>query len=414
MRSVALPLLAALALAGCVAPLADDGSRAALLDAAVAEGPVNLFLLDAPRPFQVRVSGGAEPMILATRDGSTLLVGDVTGLYRSTDGGATWKRAPDPFLPGVFADGWALAEDEAGTLYAADTQGQVIGVAASMDHGASWDVQSKIVEASSIADRPWLAARGDGEVLLIMNGDRGESCTRSDDGGRTWLSRSLVNWGDANPGNIAYDSKGRAWMTNGVHLQQWTTCFPGGPSSTKLPAMGAQIFTQLAIDPQDRIHIAAPSPGNGQMMLTTRIPGEITQIPVSPPELLSNTFGAIAAHGDEIAIGWYGSEVAGDPADDFDGAWNVYVARIRGYATPTQQIVYDRLTTEPNHVGGFCMGGVSCGTAAGPSQADRDLLDYFGVAYGPDGTLHVAYGHDGTSDRAEVRYARLAPLAAQG
>src|SRR5439155_6916440 len=94
-------------------------------------------------------------------------------------------------LPGEFTDGVALAQDDAGTLYASDTDGSFIAVASSKNGGATWTtVENYVAGASAIADRPWLAARGDGEVTLVWNAGQVEMCSRSTDGGVTFTQAS--------------------------------------------------------------------------------------------------------------------------------------------------------------------------------------------------------------------------------
>ncbi|HUR69446.1 MAG TPA: sialidase family protein [Candidatus Thermoplasmatota archaeon] len=407
-RRLVVVLLLALTLAGCASPAAERAAPEATPEGAIGDdAPVNLFLLDALRPFTSTVSNGAEPQILVTNDGSTILVGDVSGVSRSVDGGATWTRMSAPLLPGLFADGWALAQDDAGRLYASTTQGQAMNVDVSDDNGRTWQAsgivgEGLIVETSSIADRPWLAARGDGDAALLMNGDRGESCARTTDGGRTWLDRSVIpTAASPNAGSAAYDSRGRLWFTNGATVYRWNVPCSGNPSVLQLPATGAQILTQLRLDALDRPYVAAPSGNNGQMLLFSNQPGlGWKTLTVSPPELKSNTFGSVDVRDDgQVAVAWYASETAGDPSNlNFQGVWNVYVARIDGFWTATPTITYDRLTTSANHNGGYCMGGVTC-------TSGRDLLDYFGIDHAPDGSLHIAFGDD--SGSAKVVYAHL-------
>lgn len=412
-----LVLMLTLTLAGCAAPTgADEDAALAPTEDAAEDAPMNLWLLDGPRPFTAKVSNGAEPLMLASRDGSTLFISDWTGLYKSTDGGVSWDATPNPFLEAfnVLADGWALAESE-GTLYAADTNGPIVGVAASTDGGETWSVQSKVVEVGAVVDRPWLAARNGDEVTLISNTIRGgvvatqrEECVRSTDGGLTWTDRAVASAGVPNAGNVVYDSKGNIWYTNGETLYRQKPCL-SAPFPIDLPDSGAQILTQLAVDGDNRVYIALPTPGNTGMSIVGYAPGVpgFRTLVVSPPDLRSNTFGALDVQGDQIAVAWYGSEAAGNPSQgSFDGAWNVFVTRLTtdAFWSGAAATQHDRITTEPNHVGAFCMGGIGCGAGQ-----DRDLLDYFGVDFGPDGTLHVAYGHDGAGSAAEVRYARLAP-----
>lgn len=355
------------------------------------------------------VSSGAEPIIHVTRDGSTILVADVTGMYRSTNGGATWSRAPDPFLGGVFADGWTLAEDDVGRIYAADTQGQVVGVASSANKGLTWDIQSDIVAVGTIVDRPWIAARGDGEVSLVVNSDRGGECYRSTDRGATFLSRSLVNNGGTIAGNLQYDTRGRLWWSTGDALWRWSTPCGSAPARIDHVNSGPQIMTQVDTDSQDRVYFAQPPSNSATMLLYGFVPGTpMKSLAVSPATLKSNTFGAIAVDNatGEIAVGWYGSTTAGNPSSSsFSGSWHVFVARVSNFwsATPTITVTQVTPASTPNHVGGFCMSGIACTTGT----ADRDLLDYFGVTFAPDHSIHVAHGHDGAGSNADVRYAHV-------
>ena len=410
-RLLTIALLLALPLAGCFEPEPARGVVAGADDAqrdapGVAVAPSNAFLADAPRPPGAAVSGGAEPSILVDRDGAFILVGDTSGVYRSVDGGATWSRASVPRLGGLFNDGWALAQDDVGRLYASTTNGQIIGVAISDDDGATWRASTQqVVGAAGVADRPWLAARGDGEVALLYYGaPTGEMCVRSLDAGETWPDRGL-GWSGPNAGNAAFDSKGNLYYSNGDQVYRFTMACRAAPSARPLPPSGAQIFTQIAIDGEDRVYAAQPTANNGAMTLrgfSAWSTLAYKDLVVSPPEVASNTFATLSAHGDEVVVAWYGSETPGNPAiATYEGAWNVFVARVTGFWTDTPTIEYARLTTDANHVGDFCMGGVSC------TNGDRDLLDYFMVDHAPDGSVHVAYGHDGTSSRAEVRYAHV-------
>lgn len=411
-RLLLIALLLAMPLSGCIEneaapPLARGADDAGDESPAIAFAPSNAFLADAPRPPGASVSGGAEPSILVDKDGAFILIGDTSGVYRSVDDGATWQRVSVPRIGGAFNDGWALAQDDAGRVYASTTNGQLIGVAISDDGGATWRASTQqAVAVAGVADRPWLAARGDGEVALLYYGaPSGELCARSLDAGETWLDRS-VGWSAPNAGNAAFDSQGDLYYSNGDQVYRFALACRSAPSARPLPASGAQIFTQVAIDAEDRVYAAQPTANNGAMTLrgfSAWSTKSYKEVVVSPPDLRSNTFATLSAHGNEVVVAWYGSETSGNPASAaFDGAWNVFVARIIGFWTDSPTIHYARLTNEANHVGDFCMGGISC------TEGDRDLLDYFMVDHAPDGTVHVAYGHDGTTSRPEVRYAHIA------
>jgi hypothetical protein len=357
------------------------------------------------------VSTGAEPQMFVDRVTGALLVGDTSGIHRSTNSGVSWTHPVEPFLFGLFTDGRSLAQDANGKLYAATTQGQTIGVATSTNGGATWTIASHLAAAASIADRPWLAARGNGQLALLYFGDAQEMCTTSTDGGLTWTPTGVLE--TPNAGNAVFDNTGRLWYADGSGVTYYPTpCSTLGAQTFALPASGAQIFTQVAIDktktPPHQF-VAQPSTSNGQMLLrghgSMGFSAPWKDVVVSPSTVKSNTFGTIAIKddGSEIAVAWYGSSTAGDPsAGTFPttASWNVYVSRVTNFWSATPTVTTTTVATG-NHVGQFCMGGVSCTTQ------DRDLLDYMGLTYSSAGRLHVAWGHDGSSATSSVRYANL-------
>lgn len=408
-----LIVLTALALTGCFvatpAPVPVPAPAPSEASAAPVASP-NLWLIDGPYPLlDVHVSGGAEPSILVDHAGAFVWIGDTAGLHRSSNGGATWTNSPVPFAPGGFTDGWSLAQDADGVLYASTTQGELSGVARSKDFGATWDVTPSrfVTEAAPISDRPWLAARGHGEVALVTNADAAETCAYSTDGATTFLSRMPVA-GNPNAGNVLFDSAGRVVFANDATIyRSGAKGCTTGHTAMNLPAHGSQIFVQLGIDAQDRIYTALPTPGSSAMTIVGYpyfTGAGMKSLVVSPPELVGNTYGAISVHGDEVAVAWYGTQTPGDyNAVGFSGSWNVFVARVQGFWNATPTITYARLTLTPNHVGDFCFDGIGC------TSGDRDLLDYFGIAHDAQGNLHVAYGDDYTG--YGVRYAKLAALS---
>lgn len=359
-------------------------------------------ILDAP---EAAVSSGAEPSILAARDG-TLYVGDTSGLSRSVNGGASWQHVSIPFIDGLFTDGFALAEDDDGVLYVAVTNGQLISVGASADRGATWRV-TDLVDASIVADRPWIAARGHGQIAILYYDSKTtrEACLASNDGGVTFLTRYVGLVATPNAGNALFGPNGALYYSTSNVAYRWSTPCSGEPTRLLHGATsGASTFTQFAVDPSGNMFVAGPPSGNGAMTVYGKAAtgGQWRAIKVSTNAERSNTYATISAIDGEVAVAWYASTTAGNPADaSFSGSWNVHVARISGFFEATPIIRHDVVTSEPNHVGDFCMGGIGC------TSGDRDLLDYFGIDHGADGTLHVAYGHDGAGSNAQVRYAHL-------
>ena len=418
--------LALLLLAGCAAappgPGAEPpsglqpGGEPQAAPAPAGAGPHNGFLLDALRPPGTQVSDGAEPSILTDMLGRAIWIGDTSGLAVSFDNGTTWGAGAYPFL--LSADGWGLAQDAMGTLYFSTTGLAWVDVARSTDLGRTGEVVGHFVDAAPVADRPWIAARGDGEVAIVFYAFgrvADEACARSLDGGETWLDRQPFA-GAPNPGNLVYDDKGTLYFSDGggeVYALSGG-CQALQANAPLLAQGGFQMFPNLELGANNQLQVAtagetlysvAAGPGNRQMFLSgSKNLGTPHLIPVSPPQLASNTFGAVSTWGDEVAIAWYGSETSGDPSvEGYGGAFNVYVARVKDF-WGQPEVSYYRLTDEPNHVGDICMGGIGCS-----ETADRDLLDYFGVDFDIWGGIHVAYGHDGTGSDAVVRYARIPP-----
>jgi hypothetical protein len=387
------------------------------------------IVVDAP-VFTSTVSNGAEPSILVDKLGRAILVGDHLGVLRSTNGGASWTRLTIRFIPGnvlgtgIF-DGWALAQDAAGTIYASTKDGAVINVATSLDGGATWQVlpSTLFVDGGGIADRPWLAARGNGQVAVSWNmGGAGiQRCDYSTDSGLTFTQRTspapgLSGNGIPIGGLPAWDAQNRlVFVGNGFGNGGAATLYrypnpPCGSSlaSLPLPSHGSQLSTQVATNSQG-IYVATPTASSDAMQVIG-FPGFTPignkTLAVSAPTLKGNTFGTIATRPGEIAVGWYGTTTPGDfQTLGFDGQWNVYVTRIKDFWTATPQIRVDQVTATPNHVGDFCFAGTGCDVSAG--SGDRDLLDYWQLTYDAAGNVHMAYGHDGATANAEVRYAKL-------
>ncbi len=410
-------ILVAILLAGCMGapdvPVA-DGEAPTLPAAgpapdAASEHRPNVWLLDGIRPISnTQVSSGAEPSILADRNGKFLWIGDTSGGYYSEDNGTTWRKMANFLLPAIFVDGWALAQDETGRLYAGALTGSTIDVATSTD-GKTWATTNRLAAVSGTTDRPWLAARGDGEVVLfyfdapaVVTGIW-EHCARSTDRGATWLDRDPTS-GSPQGGNAIWDDAGNFYYSNdnGVVTRFAGSCAGSSQTLNMFNGLGANNMIQLATDGQI-IYSAAATTGNKAIAVSgTKNFQQVKALTVSPSILQSSTFATITAYEDQVAVAWYGSETPGNPsAPSFSGSFNVYVAIIDDFwGDPVVRHI--RVTDEPNHVGDICMGGIGC-----DGNADRDLLDYFMMDYDKWGGLHIAYGHDGAGSNAVVRYAQI-------
>lgn len=375
------------------------------------------------------VSTSGEPTVLVDQAGAWIWVGDFLGVHRSSNG-VTWTRSTPQQAPGAFIDGFALAQDAfTGALYSTSTTGQWIAVDKSFNGGATWTQINRFAAIGlPFADRPWIVTGpAPEEVTLIYNGNDGEGCMHSTDGGVTFLPGSTADV-PPNAGNVVRDNFGNTYFVPSSRDQifMWkgpNACplhVPGQPlgyAFKAFPPSGAQILTQLAVPAGTgtdvnggHVYLAVPSVGNGQMVIhaaqNMRVvpPSPIKTLVISDATMKSNTFAAIAVKPDdsEIAVSWYASDVAGNPSVSSypaSATWSVYTARITNFwsATPT---ITTELVEAGNYKGWFCMGGVSC-------TSGRSLADYHGVTYAADGELHVVWGHQNSGSNVDVRYANL-------
>lgn len=349
-----------------------------------------------------QVSGGSEPVILTDRSGQFVWIGDTSGGYWSDDNGTKWTRM-GAYAGGfdlLFVDGWDLAQDDAGNLYAAVLRANRVDIVRSADGGKSWNQVGYAGGVSGTADRPWIAAKGDGELALfyfdaptVLFGFA-EHCARSEDGGRTFLDRDPVSVLPGHGGSAFYDTQGRLhFSSNNGNLYRYdSTCVAGGTAIPMAGAVNHNNMLQGTADGTD-LYMVAGTDGSAAMTLYgSQDGGPPRKLVVSPPDVRSNTYGAVSAHNGQVAVAWYGSTTAGDPsAEGFQGEFHTYLAIVDGFWGASPRITHHRLTETPNHKGQICMGGVGC-NLEGNNQ--RELLDYFKLDHDIWGGIHVAYVDD--------------------
>jgi hypothetical protein len=115
------------------------------------------------------------------QNSNTLYVAGSTGVFRSTDGAASWTRA------GTLSNVWSLAIDplDSGSVYALNDS----GILKSTDSGASWSVVSP--EGTASDPFPWLVgwlvvAPGEGGPSTVYTGGNARGVFKSLNGGSTW------------------------------------------------------------------------------------------------------------------------------------------------------------------------------------------------------------------------------------
>ncbi len=376
-------------LAGC---FDQPGAGTAKLDAGGAPlKDLGNGVLDAALPLQ-RIEPTSESELAADPTGTTLAYGGI-GVWSSTDGGLTWTAA-QPFSISGNLDGWTIAFDEAGHLFAANTEGPNVKVGRSSDGGASWDAINYVSGVGlGLADRPWIAAHGDGQLALMV-GDLAlqalgnyERCFTSKDGGATWLDVDVG--GSPGPtGGLAFDAAGDFYGVSqqGVVQQFGGSCLPSPQTHAafQAPINAEELPIATA---GTAAYTAATDAGSGAVVVGGVRGGVAHQVAVSPPQLKTSLYTAVAARGEDVAALWYGSSTAGDyQSQGFDGDFDVYVAVVHGFwGNSTIQVF--KVNDTPAHHGGICRNGLSCTFGRGPG-------DYFDIEYDAAGALHAAFASD--------------------
>lgn len=435
-------LLVSVVLAGCVAPGAPVGTSDLLDDVLAKVGDV------------VAVDGerwSGEPSILALADGTLLITGaggmtryaenplDAPGnagqsyIWRSEDAGATWQFValdlPEPIrqvLPyrnailGVEGD---LAEDESGRAYFVDlTMLATNGLAVSEDSGKTWTASQNPLIGVPLADRPWLAAFGDGQVYVkYLHLQLGQRVARSEDAGRTFVEDVGIPCGSAGP--LVADVASRTVLTACADTEELVVFRTGE---------GAMSWERLVVAPlggesgaaADFPVVAVARPGqyvaawreasakyaNGTTirLSATHDSGKSWSAPLDASPLAhTRVFPWVDADAaGRIAVVWYGTETLGDP-NEVDAAWHPMLATysIAEASNALSRTSVVRLVQGSVHDGSICTAGLAC-VVEGRAE-DRRLLDFFEVDIDANGRAHVTWTNT-TTEVPTVWYAGAA------
>lgn len=188
---------------------------------------------DGGRSWRFEALGGQDAMNLARSDGATLWMAGHDVMAKSSDGGKRWQSVRPSGLPSYDVHGFA-ADPKAGTLYAA-VAGR--GLFRSTDGGNSFGLVSSKVGGSVMA----LAIQPDATILA---GDMQRGLLRSSDGGVTWrlmlraqLMGLAINAKDprrilaSGPGILLSTDGGRTWrqplkLDQGAGPVAWSSSSP--------------------------------------------------------------------------------------------------------------------------------------------------------------------------------------------
>lgn len=423
MRASMAFLATAVLLAGCVTSTAELGPASLPFELPTPE-VVRSLVVDATR-------WSGEPSILAMADGTLLITGaggmtrfveDPTAapgnfgqsyIWRSTDGGATWAfvdlglpgqaNALLPYRNAIMGVEGDLAEDEAGHAYFVDlTMLAANGVAVSDDAGASWTARQNPVVGLPAADRPWLAAMGDGHVWMkYLHLALGQRVAHSGDGGLTFLEDvELPDCGSA--GLTADVASGHVLAPCVADGQVFLLRTGDGPMDWERIEV-AQAEGDAGDSAADFPSVAVAGPG--QYVVVWREGAEEgtliryawsldagatwsapTSVDATPATRVFPWADANAAG--QIAIVWYEAATPGDP-NTVDGVWYPKHASLVLAGGALSPPVVTDLSADPVHEGSICTSGLAC-VIEGRAK-DRRLLDFFEVDVDAAGVSHVAW-----------------------
>ena len=386
--------------------------------------------------------GGGEPVSVVATDGS-IIVGAHTGdthlylrtipeaewyanyrhqsfIWRSTDNGKTWKRVEflaagsamhsPPTAIGPADPDFAI--DSAGNLYETELEWNV-SVAASHDNGQTWPDANPIAD---VGDRPWVAARGPGEVYLRITGN----FQKSTDGGATWVARTDPPaggdiWVDPTDpqGLFAPSGSGVGVTFSRNDGQSWSTStIPGATNRAALDS--------IAVDAGGWPYVGYAH-NDGKMYFSSWNPAtQAWAAPMQIPKIGSGTPiwpWLDAGDAGRVAVGWY--EFTPVPGQSGTYAIRVYVAvttNARGstFTCPdgssipvAPQFSVADAAGRPIYTGPVPCTGTGCN-----ATGDRRLGDFFTINHDQEGRVFVATGDTTLTNIGDFQYQVSRPLFA--
>jgi hypothetical protein len=332
-------------------------------------------------------TNGNEPVVRVGSDG-TVYVAALQYVYVSRDDGATFSPVAAEGSTPIYASDSALAVSPAGRAYVVfdwPYAGQT-AVCSSADRGATWSCDPLVVPGAT--DRMWIAAPTANDVYVIT----GETLDRptfavSHDQGKTWKVTYFDPMTGVQGADLAWDpirhlvveaasdpnasgSWGiRSWKSDGTYggFEKETIASP--EPTVAVDAAGTWWATACANETGPCAPAVAMSRDTGKTW-------NLTPLPFSGHSLLMPFVAAGAAN--RVALAWY--ETNATSASDASAEWRVVGAQTLDGKTWTPFL----LTPTPVHTGAMCRAVTCLGDA-------RFAGDFLGLAFGPQGNLHVTW-----------------------
>jgi hypothetical protein len=359
-------------------------------------------------------------------------------IHRSTDNGLEFHidspagLRPDPGPGGGDTD---IVTDDQGFDYFVDLEALVnLGTSVSNDNGNNWRKNPVAVENTAV-DRQWFAvdngtttAADDNTVFLAFHqaavgtfiySSPGSKGSTDPVGGLVWQNSSakapIPLADDATCAQLRFDPVNRNLYygcNEGDHLRMTIGhVAPGQRTGIEYhnvalpPSPGGggpgHLFPAVATDRAGNVYGAWIDTNDNNVYYsystdqgaTWSSPVQVNVAPAVTNEFLWAQGGAAGT----LALGWLGTDVAGQPDDfpnwfdDPQGAtavkWWGYVGVITGATAPTATIAQQRFTEKPMYYGQICNQGIGCTTSGG----DRTMADYFGFNIDKNGALRIVY-----------------------
>jgi hypothetical protein len=382
----------------------------------------------------------AAPQGIPSAAGAVLLGTPVQGIgfWGSHDGGLTFPEVVNTGTGNGGGDSdLEVATDH--TVFAADLEAADAAICISTDRGKSFpncESGTSDNHQGPENDRQWLTRGTKGELYLTYHDFTGgfPIIEKSTDGGQSFTPCGTII-DPSGPAAQTYTPQGGTLVSkpvvgaDGTIYVEFTTppqassplgaplsnlymavSPPGGCDGTSVftdnviyqdpGADLGKIFQAEGIDGSGRLYVvAAGKTKDGQnetnlWLFTSSDGGKTWGEPrqVNPPNLKSNVLPWVAGGrgGDEVVIGWFGSEVSGDP-NDAKNQWRYYAATS---FSGGESFEYATVTPDPIHYQDICTQGILCGLIPG-EPGNRNLADFSTVAVNPaNGCTSIALPGD--------------------